>query len=95
MVGTILAAGSGKISQRDVYEMMTIPSKKSWNIKIPSAPGHGLYLTNVEYPPEALAKHIRTFDQITKGDKLAENEKNSDDDDGENDVKFGKRIAQD
>lgn len=87
MVGTILAAGSGKLDQRNVYEMLTIPSKKSWNIKIPSAPSCGLYLTNVEYPPEVLAKHTRTFDQIIEVDKLTENEPNS----GDEDVKFGKK----
>lgn len=92
MVGTILAAGTGKIKQRDVYEMLTIPSKYSWNIKITPVPSHGLYLKNVEYSPEVLAKHSRTFDQITDGDKLAENEQNPDDED---DFKFRKGFAQD
>lgn len=56
MVGVLLAAGNGLLSQRDVYEMLTIPSKHSWSYKASPASSSGLYLTNVEYPEEILAK---------------------------------------
>lgn len=54
-MGTIIAAAEGNISKRDVYEMLTIPSKHSWIGCIGMAPAYGLYLANVEYPAELLA----------------------------------------
>lgn len=56
MVGTLFAAGNGRITLRDVYEMVTIPSKYSWNYKIQPADCSALYLTNVEYLPGAFTK---------------------------------------
>lgn len=50
MMATIIAAAEGSINKRDVYEMITIPSKHSWIPFIGPAPPHGLYLANVEYP---------------------------------------------
>lgn len=58
MVGTIIAAGNGRITERDIYEMLTIPSKYSWLRTIYPTSSYGLYLTNVEYPPDVLAKSI-------------------------------------
>lgn len=52
MVGTLIAVAGGSIKQRDVYEMLTIPSHYSWNNRVNPAPAHGLYLLNVEYPEE-------------------------------------------
>lgn len=54
MVATMLAAGDGQISIRDVYEMLTIPSKHSWLSPIRPVSACALYLTNVEYPPGAI-----------------------------------------
>lgn len=54
MVATMLAAGNGQISIRDVYEMLTIPSKHSWLSPIKPVSAAALYLTNVEYPPGAI-----------------------------------------
>ncbi|XP_055320713.1 tRNA pseudouridine synthase-like 1 isoform X2 [Sitodiplosis mosellana] len=89
MVGVLLAVGNGKINQRDVYEMLTIPSKKSWNYQVPTAPSPGLYLTNVEYPQEVLAEHIRSFkeDEETTGN---ENSIDDDDDDDNDEIKIKK-----
>lgn len=81
MVGVLLAAGSGKLNQRDIYEMLTIPSKKSWNFRVPSAPSAGLYLTDVEYPPGVVEKHTRTFEQINGEDEIVETAENEDSDD--------------
>lgn len=50
MVGAMVAAGNGQISIRDVYEMLTIPSKHSWPSPIKPVSASALYLTNVEYP---------------------------------------------
>lgn len=63
MVGALIAVGNGKINQRDIYEMLTIPGKKSWNFRVAPAPSPGLWLTNVEYPNEVLAKHILNFEE--------------------------------
>lgn len=57
-MGTLIAAAEGAISKRDVYEMITIPSKHSWSSAIGVAPPHGLYLANVEYPAELLESNL-------------------------------------
>lgn len=54
IVGCLVSYGHGKVSDKDVYEMLTIPSKNSWTPRIALAPAHGLYLCNVEYLPEDL-----------------------------------------
>lgn len=64
MVGTIIAAGNGRIKERDVYEMLTIPSKYSWRHKIQPAPSCGLYLTNVEYPDGLFVRNQTTVDDL-------------------------------
>lgn len=38
-----------RLTIRDVYEMLTIPSKNSWSAKASVVPAHGLYLCQVEY----------------------------------------------
>lgn len=48
LMGALIAAGIGQISQKDVYEMLTIPSKFTYK-KISVAPSHGLYLANIEF----------------------------------------------
>lgn len=53
-MAAIIAAAEGRISKRDVYEMLTIPSKHSWIVSAAMAPAYGLYLSNVEYPAELL-----------------------------------------
>lgn len=57
MVATMLAAGNGRISMRDVYEMLTIPSKHSWISPIKQVTASALYLTSVDYPPGAIPDH--------------------------------------
>lgn len=74
MVGTIIAAGNGQIKERDVNEMLTIPSKYSWRHKIQPAPSCGLYLTNVEYPDELFVRNQTTVDDLnSKKDSDTEN----------------------
>lgn len=57
MVGTLVAVADGSIKQRDVYEMLTIPSHHSWNYRVNPVPAYGLYLVNVEYPEEIYANN--------------------------------------
>lgn len=76
-MATIIAAAEGKISKRDVYEMITIPSKHSWISSIGMAPAYGLYLANVEYPAELIEsnsnmENVQT--QIIGGDSVCEDE---------------------
>lgn len=49
IIGTLVCHGQGKISEKDLYEMLTIPSKYNWIPKIPVAPPYGLYLAKVDY----------------------------------------------
>ncbi|XP_068142316.1 tRNA pseudouridine synthase-like 1 [Drosophila tropicalis] len=56
IVGTLLALGTGKIDEKCIYQMLTIPSKNSWEPRILLAPACGLYLCQVHYkdrdPPQ-------------------------------------------
>lgn len=54
IVGTLVALGQGKINEKDIYEMLTIPSKYNWISNIPVAPPYGLYLAKVDYDFSAL-----------------------------------------
>lgn len=54
MVGALIAVGQGDLSKRDIYEMLTIPSKYSWCREIQPVPSSGLYLVDVEYPDNVL-----------------------------------------
>ncbi|XP_055638119.1 tRNA pseudouridine synthase-like 1 isoform X2 [Toxorhynchites rutilus septentrionalis] len=54
MVGAWIAAAEERISERDIYEMLTIPSQNSWCDRAVVAPAYGLYLCQVEYNPTDL-----------------------------------------
>lgn len=49
IVGTLIALGSGRIDEKGIYQMLTIPSKNSWDNRILLAPACGLYLCRVHY----------------------------------------------
>ena len=58
MVGTFIAYASGKLAKRDLYEMLTIPSKLHFPVLgLHAAPGHGLYLANIEFSATAMQMH--------------------------------------
>lgn len=63
IVGTLIAAGEGKITERDVYEMVTIPSRSSWLRPIKIAPAHGLYLVSIEYPRASNSFDLTIYDE--------------------------------
>lgn len=49
IVAVILGVAQDRLTIRDVYEMLTIPSKHSWLSKVAVSPAHGLYLCQVDY----------------------------------------------
>ncbi|XP_031629888.1 tRNA pseudouridine synthase-like 1 isoform X1 [Contarinia nasturtii] len=71
MVGVLIAAGNGKLTSRDIYEMITIPSKNTHKLPVPS---HGLYLSNVEYSAEHLANCTRTEKNLSENEMISNNE---------------------
>lgn len=77
MVGTMIAAGNGNINQRNIYEMLTVPSKYSWDHRIQPAPSYGLYLTCVEYSDNVLENCIQTIEG-NKEDVLEDSEDGKD-----------------
>lgn len=52
IVGALVAVAKGRLTKRDLYEMLTIPSQESFSNKISVAPPHGLYLANIEFRPK-------------------------------------------
>ncbi|XP_050078056.1 tRNA pseudouridine synthase-like 1 isoform X1 [Anopheles maculipalpis] len=51
MVGAWVAAAEGRINERDIYRMLTVPSQNSWCTNVFVAPAYALYLCHVEYDP--------------------------------------------
>lgn len=58
MVGALVAVAKGHINQRDLYEMLTIPSQNSSCNKIIVAPAYGLYLADIEFRERCLVEDI-------------------------------------
>lgn len=53
IVGTLLALANGRIDQRSIHQMLTIPSKHNWDHRVLVAPACGLYLCGVHYRDSA------------------------------------------
>lgn len=68
IIGTLVCHGLGKISEKDIYEMLTIPSKYNWIPKIPVAPPYGLYLAKVDYDLESLQNESPGSAEREEGD---------------------------
>lgn len=51
VVNAIIGHALGRLTKRDIYELLTIPSKE---FKMGSAPSHGLYLANIEFYQKAM-----------------------------------------
>lgn len=56
MVGVLCAVADGRLTQKHVYEMLTIPSHQMWyDLKsdglVDEAPARGLYLSRISYYP--------------------------------------------
>uniref|UniRef100_A0A034VXN8 tRNA pseudouridine synthase n=1 Tax=Bactrocera dorsalis TaxID=27457 RepID=A0A034VXN8_BACDO len=54
IVGTLIAVATGRIDEQSVYQMLTIPSKNSWDHRILLSPPFGLYLCRVHYDEKDL-----------------------------------------
>lgn len=55
MVGTLVSYALGKITKRDIYEQITIPSKHHYgSTEVRAVPAHGLYLANIEFSENAM-----------------------------------------
>lgn len=57
IIGALCAVAEGKIVERDIYEMLTIPSYRMWDDLaerklIQTAPACGLYFIGLNYRPE-------------------------------------------
>lgn len=63
MVGTSVSYALGKITRRDIYELLTIPSKEHFqNARLSAAPPYGLYLANIEFSETAMRIHKDVLD---------------------------------
>lgn len=54
MVGALVAVATNRINEKCLYEMLTVPSKYTWDPRILLAPAFGLYLCRVHYNEEDL-----------------------------------------
>ncbi|XP_055310398.1 tRNA pseudouridine synthase-like 1 [Sitodiplosis mosellana] len=57
IVGALCALAQGRITERDIYELLTIPSFHTWDHlfrqkQIETAPAYGLYFIGINYKPE-------------------------------------------
>lgn len=62
IVGTLIALAQGRITKKDVYEMITIPGTHNWMNQIKIVPGTALYLCEVVYDKE-LYKQILAYNE--------------------------------
>ncbi|XP_055598767.1 tRNA pseudouridine synthase-like 1 [Uranotaenia lowii] len=72
MVGSWIAAAEGRISERDIYQMLTVPSKQTWCDKAVVAPASALFLCKVEYDPADLAFPVDS-DELPRAIETGEN----------------------
>lgn len=64
MVGVLVAAAEGDLTEKDVYEMLTIPSYANWPFNIAyTLPGHALFLTGIEYEEPEVGEDSATIDE--------------------------------
>lgn len=59
IIGALCAVGQGQITERDIYELLTIPSHKAWielfiQKKVETAPAGALYFMGLNYKAEDL-----------------------------------------
>lgn len=57
MIGALCAVAEGRITERDIYELITIPSFRTWDELaerklVETAPGCALYFIEINYKPE-------------------------------------------
>lgn len=57
IVGVLIALGSDKITERDIYTMLHVPGHHNWLPHINPAPARGLFLAEVNYCPEEIEEY--------------------------------------
>jgi len=75
IVGVLIAVAQGKLTKKDVYELITIPSSQNWPSLVQVMPPHGLYLCEVRYRPEEIEKirsYNESFEKFTRQQKEVE-----------------------
>lgn len=68
IVAVILGVAQDVLTLRDVYELLTIPSKYSWCNSAAVLPGCGLYLCKVHYDDKDKEFPVSDTDQIKPTD---------------------------
>lgn len=71
MVGAWIAAAEARITERDVYQMLTIPAKSSWCDQSVVAPAYALFLCQVEHDPKEFEFHDELPGTAAEGAPLA------------------------
>lgn len=64
IMGSLVAVAKGKITQRDLYEMLTIPAQHSFCNRITVAPSHALYLANIEFRQKCLTHELKNRNSV-------------------------------
>lgn len=72
IVGSLIALGSGRLTERDINIMLHVPSHLNWPSSVNMAPPQGLYLKSVVYDKEHLAScTIKSMNVAAPPAKLA------------------------
>lgn len=74
IIGALCSVAEGKISERDIYELLTIPSHKMWDDLadhklVRTAPACGLYFIGLSYRPED-QRYIGPVRQTPRGVRI-------------------------
>ncbi|KAK0085542.1 hypothetical protein PV325_004946 [Microctonus aethiopoides] len=69
IVGALMGLASGCINEKDITTMLQVPSYLNWDNRLSIAPPCGLYLKNVEYDDEELARCTIKQEKIELNEK--------------------------
>lgn len=65
MMATWVAVAQNKLTLKNVYEMITIPSHRLWPKCIDEAPSYALYLSKIEFaPPEEKVAEVKSVNSV-------------------------------
>lgn len=66
MVGSVVAVAQGRLTYKDCYEMLTIPSQQSWCPQASVMAPYGLYLCRVDYNRKELFEAINAYQDVNR-----------------------------
>lgn len=74
MIGALCAVGEGRISERDIYELLTIPSFRTWDELcdrklIETAPACALYFIGINYKPDE-EQSLNDLERTARGTRV-------------------------